>query len=175
MTECAILSLGRGADVTIQEVESNKELSAFILTRGHMDWSLYDREGHRKYLTNAERRAFESAAVEREPEVYTFCLVLKETGCRLSEALELTPDNIDAQAGVIVFRSLKKRRSDIHRAVPISRTLLSELDRVHRIRKRQNKADKQERLWTWHRMTAHRRVTEVMAAASISGPYATAT
>ena len=135
-----------------------------------MDWSLYDRQGHRKYLTEAERRAFAKAASRREPEIHTFCLVLKDTGCRLSEALGVTADRIDMEAGVIVFRSLKKRRDDIHRAVPVSPALLTALVQVHGLRE----SGLNEGLWPWHRMTAHRRIKEVMADAGIVGPHATA-
>jgi integrase len=135
-----------------------------------MDWSLYDPQGHRKYLTEAERRAFAKAAAKQEPNVRTFCLVLKDTGCRLSEALGVTAGHIDAVAGVIVFRSLKKRRDDVHRAVPLSPSLLGDLIEVHSLG--DNEAD--TRLWPWHRMTAHRRVKEVMAEAGIVGPHASA-
>jgi len=135
-----------------------------------MNWSLYDRQGHRKYLTEAERRAFGEAAARQEPDVQTFCMVLKETGCRISEALELTTDHIDPDAGMIVFRSLKKRHATVHRAVPISLALLALLEKSHSL----TESKPGERLWPWHRMTAHRRVKEVMTAADIVGPHATA-
>jgi len=140
-----------------------------------MEWSLYDGTGHRKYLSERERTAFiKTAARERGP-VFTFCLVLKETGCRLSEALELTPEHVDVSAGLIIFRSLKKRRDDIHRAVPVSTKVLSALQSVHDIRGRLQDADlRQSRLWPWHRATAHRYVTAVMRNARIDGPQATA-
>ena len=141
-----------------------------------MDWSLFDPTGHRKYLTEAERRAFIKAAKKQAPEVYTLCLVLKDTGCRLSEALSITADHVDLRTGVIVFRSLKKRRANVHRAIPVSPALLAELERVHAVRKAQSMPDcgASVRLWPWHRMTGHRRVKEVMAAADVHGPHATA-
>jgi len=135
-----------------------------------MNWSLYDRQGHRKYLTEAERRAFAEAAERQVSEVRTFCLVLKNTGCRISEALELTPDHIDAEAGVIVFRSLKKRRDEVYRAVPVSRHLLDLLQDIHVLDQMAPDAP----IWPWHRMTAHRRVKEVMDEAGIDGLHATA-
>jgi len=135
-----------------------------------MSWSLYDRQGHRKYLTEAERGAFAKAAARHGPEVRSFCMVLKETGCRISEALELTTDHIDPDAGVIVFRSLKKRNATVHRAVPISPALFALLEDVHGLTARKTA----ERLWPWHRMTAHRRVKDVMADAGVVGPHATA-
>ena len=131
-------------------------------------WGLLDAAGHRKYLTDAERRAFMAVARGFAPEVLTFCWLLKETGCRLSEALELTPDHIDRAAGVVVFRSLKKRRPGVFRAVPVSQGLLTKLAATHDLE------DRHTRLWPWHRMTGHRRIKEVMAAAGISGPHATA-
>lgn len=141
-----------------------------------MEWSLYDNTGHRKYLTDAERRAFMRAAKSQPDEVYTFCLLLKETGCRISEALELTANHIDFAGGAIIFRSLKKRRDDVHRAVPASPFLLTELDRVHDVRQAQRMPGRGSdyRLWPWHRATAHRRITAIMKAARITGPHATA-
>ena len=102
-----------------------------------MSWSLYDEAGHREYLTDAERQAFMRAAKRCEPDVFTFCWVLKETGCRLSEALALTVDRIDFEAGVIIFWTLKKRGKGSHRAVPVSRQLLDKIERVHDLHARQ--------------------------------------
>jgi hypothetical protein len=36
-----------------------------------MEWGLFDPAGHRKYLTEVERRAFIKAATKQAPEVYT--------------------------------------------------------------------------------------------------------
>jgi hypothetical protein len=49
--------------------------------------SLYDADGHRRYLTPSEREAFLKAADEADRHVRTFCHVLAYTGCRISEAL----------------------------------------------------------------------------------------
>lgn len=140
-----------------------------------MDGSLYDKAGHRKYLTEAERQAFVRAGRKFDASVHTFCLVLKETGCRISEALEMTADHVDIGAGCLIFRSLKKRRGDVHRAVPVSPALLKELTITHGLERRGASLTTQgERLWPWHRATAHRHVTAVMKAAGVSGPHATA-
>ena len=82
--------------------------------------SLYDDSGKRKYLTPAERETFLKAADEAEREVRTFCHTLAYTGCRISEALQLTADRVDLKGGVIVFESLKKRKQ-----AKITFTLLS--------------------------------------------------
>src|SRR3954470_3498005 len=92
---------------------------------------LHDGEGRRLYLTEAERRAFIAAAAKTRREVRTFCGVLHATGCRISEALALTVDRIDLSGRVIVFESLKKRRTGVFRAAPVSPELLDALDLVH--------------------------------------------
>src|SRR6478672_13540331 len=74
--------------------------------------TLYDHDGHRKYLTPAERDAFLKAADDAEVrEVRTFCATLAYTGCRISEALALTADRIDLKDGTIVIESAKKRQT----------------------------------------------------------------
>lgn len=136
-------------------------------------WSLYDQAGHRKYLTGDERRAFLRSLRDQPAEVRTFCRVLCETGCRVSEALSLTVEQIDAQAGMIIIESLKKRRHGVHRAVPVSEDLLGELDDVHAIAAVQAAGGANAALWPWCRMTGYRRVKEVMASAKVVGPHAT--
>src|SRR5437588_90222 len=54
----------------------------------------------------------------------TLCGVLHATGCRISEALGLTAERIDLAGRVIVFESLKKRRTGVFRAVPVPPELL---------------------------------------------------
>lgn len=136
-------------------------------------WSLYDQAGHRKYLTGNERRAFIRASRNQPDAVRTFCRVLCETGCRVSEALSLTVEQIDLEAGMIVFESLKKRRAGIHRAVPVSEKLLEELDNAHMISAASSAGRMDSRLWPWCRMTGYRRVKEVMDAAGVFGLHAT--
>ena len=130
---------------------------------------LYDAEGRRLYFTEDERRAFVTAAAKAPREVRTFCGVLQATGCRISEALALTAQQIDLSGRVVVFESLKKRK----RAVPVPPELLDMLDMVHGIREAQRRGQTKALLWPWSRMTAFRRVQEVIAAADIpDGPHA---
>lgn len=56
---------------------------------------LIDPQGHRLYLTAAERSAFLAAAAKAPREVRSFCEVLHFTGCRISEALALTVKRVD--------------------------------------------------------------------------------
>jgi integrase/recombinase XerD len=136
---------------------------------------LYDRHGHRKYLTPSERRNFIRASESALREIRTFCGTLVHTGCRISEALELTADRIDIDDGVIVIESLKKRRKGVYRAVPVPLALLDALDVVHGLKATRRLEDrgKSVHLWPWSRTTAWRHVCEVMHLAGIGGVQAT--
>lgn len=136
---------------------------------------LYDRRGHRKYLNSEERAAFLKASEKASREVRTLCYLLAYAGCRISEALALTADRIDLNEEAVIFETLKKRRAGIYRAVPIPGDVLNVMDLVHGIRDAQAGRDggRAHRLWPWSRMTAWRRVREVMTAANIRGPHAT--
>jgi integrase len=135
---------------------------------------LYDKGGHRKYLTPGEREAFLKAADEAEREVRTLCYTLVYTGCRISEALDLTADRVDLKDGVIVFETLKKRKKGVYRTVPVPPSLLDTLNMVHDLRAAQRRRNrgKTVQLWKVSRTTAWRRVQEVMTAAGIVGIHA---
>jgi integrase len=135
-----------------------------------MAWSLYERTGERKYLSASEREQFRDAAKGFAPEVKTLCWLMLDTGCRISEALALTPQSIDQGNSAIVVESLKKRRRGVYRSIPISPGLLAALVDGHQMR---GIGGKDERLWPWHRMTAYRRILEVMNVAGIRGVQAT--
>ena len=135
---------------------------------------LFDPQGRRLYLTGEERAAFLDAAARAPRNVRSLCLTLHYTGCRVSEALALTPGRIDLSGKVIVFETLKKRRTGVFRAVPVPADMLDTLDMVHGLReahKRQKGLD--ERLWPWTRTHAWRLVVGVMRTAQIpDGPHA---
>ena len=139
-----------------------------------MGMALYAADGARLYLTSGERAAFLKAAERADREDRTLCMTLAYAGCRLSEALALTVDRVDLAAGLIVFESLKKRRSGVYRAVPAPPALLDALDLVHGIREKQARRGKGHgvRLWPWGRMTGWRAVRAVMDEAGLSGPHA---
>src|SRR6266481_3910485 len=112
-------------------------------------------------LQRSSGRRFWLLRLTKAPrEVRSFCSVLCYTGCRISEALALTPKSIDLSAKVIVIESLKKRKTGVHRHVPVPPELLDTLDMVHGIREIQKKGRSRlnQRLWTWSRMTAWRKV-----------------
>jgi len=137
--------------------------------------SLYDQNGHRKYLTPAERESFLRASESALRHIHTFCGTLVHTGCRISEALALSADRVDIDNGVIILESLKKRRKGIFRAIPVPPAFIDTLDAVHGLRaSRQGEArGLGVNLWPWSRTTAWRHVCTVMRAAGIAGLHST--
>jgi len=129
---------------------------------------LRDKDGQRKYLNVAERKAFKNTADKQPRGIRTFCLVLYYTGCRISEALAITPESIDLDEYTITFECLKKRKRGVFRSVPIPSSLIDILDLVHGLREAALNQRK-ERLWSWSRMTAYRKVKAVMKDAALSG------
>jgi integrase len=51
--------------------------------------------------------------------VRTLCNVLHITGCRVSEALALTPEQVDLAGKAVVLETLKKCRRGVYRAAPV--------------------------------------------------------
>ncbi len=129
-------------------------------------WSLYSPEGRRKYLNGEERRRFIAAAMRAPPEVRTFCLTLAYSGCRISEALNLTAYDVEVADGLIAVRSLKKRGKLAVRQIPAPPSLLADLAEVHRLADIYP-SEPARRLWTWRRTRAWQLVKAVMAAASV--------
>ncbi len=135
--------------------------------------TLYDGNGARKYINQAERRRFLNAANNAPPPIRTFCLTLAHTGCRISEALELTPTSIQPEVNIISIRCLKKRHDqDEVREVPVSPELIEALNDIHDISAKQNHLLYPEPLWPWGRTHAWKCVKAVMVEASIFGPHA---
>jgi integrase len=118
--------------------------------------SLYGSAGGRKYLNAAERQRFIESAQRAPPMVRLFCLVLRWSGGRISEALALTPAAIDIESGTASFETLKRRKRGFVRQVPLPRDLLSQLNQVFRLRFRQRDPELAgARLWTWSRHARH--------------------
>lgn len=129
------------------------------------EMALFDQNGQRKYLCQSEGRRFLREAEEADAATRVFCRLLHFTGCRISEALELTPRRLDAEGRRVIFRTLKRRRR-VFRAVPVPSPFMADLLELGRERGRD------EPLWPWCRQTAWRRVKKVMASAGIDGPQA---
>ena len=128
---------------------------------------MFDRRGNRKYLNVAERRVFLRAA-GKEPDALrrAFCLTLFYTGCRISEALNLTAERFDLAGKAIVFETLKRRRRGYFRAVPIPDEL------VKLLRENLKGVADSARIWPFSRATAYRMVKDCMAQAGVKGGMA---
>ena len=150
--------------------------------------SLHTPTGDKKYITDAERDRFLAAARRAPRRTRALCVILAYTGCRLSEVLALHARDIDVEARAVTFRSLKKRRDDVFRSVPMPKDAIELLDLVFGLRERQGGARRNELLFTTRyapraggpaeerpiaRQTAWRAVKKVLAEAGISGAAAT--
>jgi integrase len=135
-----------------------------------LDNPLFSPDGKRLYLTADERTAFIDASQKAKRGVRTFCTILAFTGCRVSEALALTPERLDFSGKAVIFETLKKRKSGIYRAVPVPPDLLDSLDMVHGVREIQSgqkKAALTKPLWRWSRSKAWYLVKTIMEDAKI--------
>jgi len=142
-----------------------------------MSEHLYDKNGNRLYLNTSEREAFALAADKAERRIKCLCLTLLNTGCRVSEALEITPRRIDLDDYAITLRSLKKRKDPktgqsrlIFRSVPIPKDLAEALNMVYGIREIQKRGKSEQLdapLWAMTRVHAWRLVKAVMDTADI--------
>lgn len=133
------------------------------------EMQLFSVNGERLYLTASERKQFEKVSKRQKREIMTFALVLLYTGCRLSEALNIREKHIDLENYSIGIESLKKRKKGIFRNIPVPERLIESLDLVHVIRTSKNK---NRFLWEFSRMTAWRKIKEIMEHADIQGPQA---
>jgi integrase/recombinase XerD len=128
---------------------------------------VFDRRGSRKYLNASERPRFLQAILgEPDASRRAFCLTLFYTGCRISEALNLTAERIDWSQKAIVFETLKRRRRGCFRAVPIPDTLAAILKELVGL------ADPSARVWNFSRATGYRLVKDYMTRAGITGGMA---
>ena len=126
---------------------------------------LFDRSGRRKYLCDTELARFHKALSKADQPTRVFCLLIAQTGCRISEALAITPLNLDREAKRVIFRTLKRRRTTF-RAVPVPDTLMRDLIALA------SHLGDDDRLWPWARQTGWRKVKAAMDAAEIVGPMA---
>jgi integrase/recombinase XerD len=131
------------------------------------EFSLFDGDGQRKYLTAREAKRLLAAADQNDERSRQFCRLLYYTGCRVSEALQITPRRLDAETSRIIFRTLKRRRT-AYRGVPVPEQFLREL--LHLARSLKLEPD--DRLFPWCRQTGWRRIRALAKAACIEGPQA---
>ena len=134
---------------------------------------LYDRSNERLYINASERVRFLRTATNAEPATASFALTLLYTGCRISEALALTTSAIQSEQRIITFRTLKRRRSDYYREVPVPSHLIEVLQQAHRFESNpQHSALWQHRGQPLNRVTAYRWIKTLMVEAGITGAQA---
>lgn len=138
-------------------------------------YDLIDKSGERKYLTLEEQRRFliqVDQLTDDDALLKTLAMVILLTGCRVSEALELTTAHIDFAEYRIVIRCLKRRNPHVYRRVPVDEELLGLLNNVHGIFTAQERGEC-FKLWSYHRSTAYRKIARLMERANIRGTRAT--
>ena len=124
---------------------------------------IHDPLGRRKYLTGSERERFLAAADRYDLARQALFNLLVYAGCRVSEALAVRGEHVDADMGTITIRTLKRRRP-VFRVIPLPVSVVEMLLVLA--------ARSPNRLWPVHRATAWRWVKEVMHEAGIAGPMA---
>jgi integrase/recombinase XerD len=159
-TELAILLHARTKTTEISDGFSSRSPTLDLFTSA----------GARKYLNSAERHRFEAAAQTMPNKVRLFCLVLLWSGCRISEALAITPLAVDREAKVIALFTLKRRRRNVIRQIPMPPELINELAEAFNLPEREKDThERAVRLWNWHRTTAWRHVKAAMRLAGVAG------
>lgn len=91
---------------------------------------LYDRDRQRLYINREERAIFLEVVGNYPAPIRLFCQTLAYTGCRISEALALTPNSIQLGAGLVTFGTLKRRSPGMMREVPIPSALADDLKQL---------------------------------------------
>ena len=132
-----------------------------------IQWTVYSNDGQRKYLTKSEIESFLVISKSHGGSIHGLCWILAVTGCRISEALSLGVHSIDFEAKQVIILCLKKRQKRVFRAIPLPMELLRSLERWI-----SNDVLPREKFWPISRMTAYRRVCEVMREAGLTGSYA---
>ena len=121
---------------------------------------LFDDEGKRLYLTADERARFLKASANEEREDRLFCRLLHFSGCRPSEALELTRADLARRARGSLSQSeeaQKDQRGRVKRpqfrTVPLPDRVVEELDPGFNLRRKRKPAERRQPLWTMSRTT----------------------
>jgi integrase len=132
------------------------------------------RTGERKYLNKEERQAFKNAVQYMKPDARNYCLMLYYTGCRLNEALEVSPDRLMFEEQKVIFRTLKqnKEKADRYRAIELPEDYLADLESQYSAKSRKGKASGKNPLWDFTDRTAQTYVKKAMKAAGITGKKA---
>lgn len=129
---------------------------------------IFDVDGNRLYLNSEEIDSLKASAAEMSTDVRMFIETLIYTGCRISEALSVSPRDVQRKELQITIRSLKKRRNDIFRNIPVPKSYMDMLVVGMDIIERQKSSSRsRERLWNWSRQHGYDLVKELMEISGI--------
>lgn len=103
-----------------------------------MPTRLFDEEGRRLFFNQEERREFIKTAERSSGPARTFCGLLHYTDCTLTEAMTVTPLQIDFLGRAVILNGTPLRRNNVNRTVPVPDTFLSLLDEMHGLRRAQS-------------------------------------
>ncbi len=137
--------------------------------RSMNEMRLYDSEGKRLYLNQEERLQFLAHLKTQRIKYRTFAETLTYTGCRLSEALEISPSRINIDQEEIILRTLKKRKDDVYRSVPVPSELINTLVLAFDLRSslKGKKKNYEVPLWSWNRKHAYQIIKTLMIDSEI--------
>ncbi len=135
----------------------------------HFKLSLFDNQGQRKYLNQEERRRFYQAAnIQERQDIRLFCLLLFFTGARISEIVNLNNTSIDFSNKSVIIQTLKRRRKDVFRQIPLPDFLLDELKEY--VAKLDTQSFRvKDSIWKFSTRSASRYIKSVMNEAGIKG------
>lgn len=129
---------------------------------------IIDENGNRLYLNKIEIQNFLKAANNSNSKIKTFAETLVYTGCRISEGLEITSKDVQREEFQITINSLKKRRGDVFRNIPVPEEYINTLVVAHDIVKKQKSITKAKaKLWNWSRQHAYNIIKRLMIEAGI--------
>ena len=107
--------------------------------------TLFGQFGSRKYLNAAERARFIKSTQRFPAKLRLICLTLGCSGARISEVLAITPHSLDFDSGTVCIRTLKRRKRNSIRQVPLPPALLADLDAKFVVRDAQRDPGTRER------------------------------
>ncbi len=129
---------------------------------------LSDRAGNRKYMIEAEWRAFLASADNADPDTRAFCWAVARTGGRLSEVLSLTPRSFDIDNSTIRIRCLKRRTPDVFRELPLGLPFLGLMNETVAVNARRiDPSQIDVPIWGWCRTTGWQRMKNVAQDAGL--------
>ena len=132
--------------------------------------TLFDTAGNRKYLTPEERQRFYQATGEVSKDWRMFGLMLYYTGCRPTEALNLKVKDIDFSSSAVTFNTLKQRREDVYRQIPLPDEYLRSLDNSYDLRILQKRSkSRNSYIWGKSRRQGYNIIKRIMDVAQIEG------